>query len=490
MSRWVQRAAIGLASVLAVAGGSVVSTGGSTAGAGTTSRHPEGGGVPTATTDPSRYKNCEEPPGDALWEQATAEEVGFDAAKLAAAADYYRDQLQATMRVYRFNCLVHSGAYDPVMERFLTHMFSTTKPIMTLVAGVAIRQGLLSVDDTIGQYFPDKGDEAHRAITVKQLLQHTSGIEMHWPTELNDNAPDTVDVFMAQEMVHEPGTYYQYSQLGCNMMAALVEKAVGEKFQVFAQRELFEGIGILEGNYYWQKSREGQTYAYSGLYLRPVDMVRIGTLELGEGVYRGERIVDAQFIRDMATGSQLNPGFGYNTWVNAAPHSISVAINSRQELQRPLIASAPHDLYFSWGWRGRHIYVSPSLGMVVTVTPFAAQVPCPDAACTFMNGYPGQGPGSGPGAQLDGHQAAQAELNKGYHEFWRILMSAVADQQVPDPGPWDEPDDNEFDPDAFFGDPQGAVASNRTGEEIDNYPEYFADYGRVPGVYAKNMTTK
>jgi CubicO group peptidase (beta-lactamase class C family) len=485
LRHWALSTSVVLATIAGGFAGSV-----SPAQAGTKSLHPDGGGVPTTQTDATQFKNCQEPPADSLWEQAKAGDVGLDAAKLQAAADYYRDQLQASMRVYRFNCLVQTGHFDPVMERYLTHMFSTTKPTMTLVAGIAIRKGLLSVDDTVGKFFPDQGDDAHRAVTVKQLLQHTSGLEMHWPTELNDGAPDTVDRFMSLKFVHEPGTYYQYSQTGCNMMSAIVEKAVGEKFQVFAQRELFDKIGILKGNYFWSKDRAGWSYGYSGLYLRPIDMVRIGTLELQGGVYRGERIVDEQFVKDMATGSDVNPGFGYNTWVNAAPHSITVAINSRQELKRPIIASAPHDMYFSWGWRGRHIFVIPTLGMVVTVTPFDGQVPCPGAVCTFLNGYPGQGPGSGPGAQSDGHQVGQAELNKGYHDFFRILMSAVSDQKVPDPGEWDEPDDNEFDPDGFFGNPEGQMKSSGFGQKMENYPPYFADYAALPEIYARNMSTK
>ena len=479
----------GLFAVVALVA-SLVVTGG--ASASTKSLSPEGGGVPTTKTDPSKFKNCQEPPADSLWETAKPGEVGLDAAKLQAAADYWRDQLQATMRVYRFNCQVQTGTFDPVMERYLTEMFSTTKPTMTLVAGTAIRKGLLRVDDTIGKYFPNKGDDAHQAITVRQLLNHTTGTAMHWATDLNDNAPDAVDVFMAQKIEHTPGTYFQYSQLSCNMMAALIEKAVGEPFQKYAQRELFDKVGIIDGNWFWQKTRQGTTYGYSGLYLRPIDMIRLGTLMRQGGVYRGERIVDEQFIKDMATGTEANPGFGYNAWLNSAPHFITAGIGERQDEHRPIIASAPHDMYLTWGWRGRHIFVMPNLGMVITVTPFnPAQFPCPNAVCTFANGFPSQGPGSGPDAQLDGQsQIAQGELNKPYHELFRILMSGVTDQQIADPGPWDQPNDNGFNPNLFFGDPDASMKSNRTGEQMDNYPGYFADYAKLPGVYMKNMTTK
>jgi CubicO group peptidase (beta-lactamase class C family) len=485
MSQFRHWAAATSVALLTMTGGLAGS--GGPAHASTKSLSPEGGGVPTTKTDPSRFKNCQEPPGDTLWQTAKGDEVGLDDAALQKAADFYRDNLQSTMRVYRFNCLVKTGAFDPVEERVPAHMFSTTKPTMTLVAGRAIQLGLLSVDDTIGKYFPDRGDEAHRAITVKQLLQHTSGVYKNWTQELNDNIPDSVQYFMDLKIVHPPGTWYEYSQVGCNMMSAVVEKAVGMKFQDFAQKEVFDKIGILKGTYFWQRDRQGWTYGYSELYLRPIDMVRLGTLELQGGVYRGERLISDQFIKDMAIGSAENPGFGYNTWVNAAPYYVSVAINQRQVEQRPIIASAPHDMYFSWGWRGRHIFVMPNLGMVVTVTPVAAQVPTPGRVTTFLNGYPGQGVGSGPGAQMDGHQAGQAELNKGYHDYFRILMSSVKDQKVLDPGEWDQPDDNNFDPNLFIGDPSGTVAENHFENTTDNSS---ADYVNDPAVYAKAESTK
>src|SRR5438309_7820628 len=97
------RGKVGVLSALLVTGSLFLGGG---AGASTKSLSPEGGGVPTTRTDPAQFKNCQEPPGDTLWEQAKPGEVGLDAGKLQAAADYYRDQLQATMRVYRFNCLV------------------------------------------------------------------------------------------------------------------------------------------------------------------------------------------------------------------------------------------------------------------------------------------------------------------------------------------------------------------------------------------------
>ncbi|HLJ07825.1 MAG TPA: hypothetical protein VKX24_04760, partial [Acidimicrobiia bacterium] len=76
------------------------------------------------------------------------------------------------------------------------------------------------------------------------------------------------------------------------------------------------------------------------------------------------------------------------------------------------------------------------------------------------------------------------------HEFFRLLMSAVTDQKVADPGPWDKPDDNSFDPDQFIGNPQGQMNSAGFGKKMENYPAYFSNYAAVPGIFAKNMSTK
>jgi len=81
-------------------------------------------------------------------------------------------------------------------------------------------------------------------------------------------------------------------------------------------------------------------------------------------------------------------------------------------------------------------------------------------------------------------------MSKGHHEFFRLLMSAVTDQKVADPGPWDKPDDNSFDPDQFVGNPQGQMNSAGFGRKMENYPSYFSNYAAVPGVFAKNMSTK
>ena len=74
-------------------------------------------------------------------------------------------------------------------------------------------------------------------------------------------------------------------------------------------------------------------------------------------------------------------------------------------------------MVYSWGWRGRHHFIMPNLGLLVVSTPFDHDFEYnPQDIHTFpLN---------------------QGEQLEGYHEFFRILMRAVKDQTVKDPGPW------------------------------------------------------
>ena len=197
----------------------------------------------------------------------------------------------------------------------------------------------------------------------------------------------------------------------------MVEKAVGEDFQKFAQDQLFTPLGIKRPNWYWMRDQAGNTEGYSLLHMRPLDMVTFGQFLLQSGSWAGRQLVDPQFYRDALRGSDSNPAFGYQTWVNAAPRHVTIALTSREQNNHCLVPSAPNDMYMTWGWRGRHQFMMPNLGMMVVSTPFDHDF---DYSLEDVHTFPG----------------AQGEQGEGYHEFFRILMRAVRDQRIADPGPW------------------------------------------------------
>lgn len=113
---------------------------------------------------------------------------------------------------------------------------SVTKP-MTAFAVVALaRKGVLSLDDSISAYLPNVPENC-REITIRHLLQHTSGIP---GTNYGPNSSDIAEVtksYLRGGPQHKPGTRFEYWNQGYALLAAIISKETGQTYQE-AMREL------------------------------------------------------------------------------------------------------------------------------------------------------------------------------------------------------------------------------------------------------------
>ena len=134
-------------------------------------------------------------------------------------------------------------------------------------------------------------------------------------------------------------------------------------------------------------------------------------------MFRGQQLIDPAFLADARTGTAANPAYGYFMWLNSASHWVNGSIFKREEHDSPgLIVSAPRDMYMSWGYRGQHVFVIPSLDIVVTRTGETT----PDQWGTEPLADPGWA-------------VTMGEQKKGYYDFFKTLMEAVKDRQMPAP---------------------------------------------------------
>ena len=143
----------------------------------------------------------------------------------------------------------HFGASDadgavPITSRTRFNIGSATKMFTAMAIGIlADRRGELQLDAPIDRYLQGI-DAQFAAITVAQLLDHTSGLGDYFnPTnrraiDAAQTATDLLPLVWATPPAFAPGTKQAYSNSGYVVLGVIVEKLSGVPYADFVQREI------------------------------------------------------------------------------------------------------------------------------------------------------------------------------------------------------------------------------------------------------------
>lgn len=118
--------------------------------------------------------------------------------------------------------------------------------------------GRLSVDDSISKYFPDVPADK-RTITIHRLLTHTAG----FPGAIGDDLErvgrnEYVRRALSTKLLFEPGSRYEYSNVGYSLLAGIVELVSGKSYETFLRETLFVPAGMPKTGYHladWDPAR-------------------------------------------------------------------------------------------------------------------------------------------------------------------------------------------------------------------------------------------
>ena len=143
----------------------------------------------------------------------------------------------------------------PMTEDTIFQLASVTKQFTAAAVMLAVRRGLLSLEDDITKFFPEL--EKYKGATVRHLLTHTSGIpdyfdDADWFIDLwkkENRVPDNPEIvrFLLEteaEPYGAPGDQFHYSNTGYNLLAEIVERVTGTEFEEFLQKNIFEPAGM------------------------------------------------------------------------------------------------------------------------------------------------------------------------------------------------------------------------------------------------------
>jgi CubicO group peptidase (beta-lactamase class C family) len=317
----------------------------------------------SAPTTAAAAERCEDPAATD-WTEVAPAAAGMDAAKLNDAIAYATANEAQAVRVYRYGCRVGADLLGPVNANQKFQSWSLAKSIVALVFGRAMTRNLIGPDDPLGSLIPT-ADAAHGAITMRQLLTMTSGLRWNGLRDYNIFMPDRLHEALTVPVEKDPGTYWEYSQSGPALVAEATGNAVGEDFQVFAQRELFGPLGIEPGSWSWDRDSAGHTQGFFGLHMIPDDYARFGELMRNGGVWRGRRLLSKRFVREAITPLPQSGCYGWFIWLNASKPCVKPRVIDRPVSDERDFPRLPADAFQFAGLLGQLVTVFPGEGLVV-----------------------------------------------------------------------------------------------------------------------------
>ena len=315
------------------------------------------------------------------WKTASPESRGMDPKALETAWAGLKERGTTALLVIRHDRIVFER-YADGYDRHKPHY--TASMAKALVGGLglmlAMDDGRIKPNDSAGQYVPQwRDDPKRRAITVRHLVTHTSGIEdaeegnlphdrlTGWKGDFWKRLDPPRDPFtLARDeapVLDEPGERERYSNPGMAMLGycvtASLRGADDPDLRSLLWRRIMEPLGVPKSE--WSIGY-GATTIVDGLPLvatwgggscSPDAAARVGRLLLRKGDWEGRRLIDPSIVGAALKPSGLPGHSGLGWWVNAGPGGSK------------LWASAPVDAFGGAGAGQQLLLVVPSLDLIV-----------------------------------------------------------------------------------------------------------------------------
>jgi CubicO group peptidase (beta-lactamase class C family) len=134
---------------------------------------------------------------------------------------------------------------------------SMNKPFTGLAIGQLVEQGKLSYDDPLSKFLPDYPDaESAKKIKIKHLLSHTSGLGGDLFSPATEDAirkvstiQEWVEVGERKPLAFEPGTKWDYNNLGYVLLGRIIEIATGQSYYEYMEKNVFAPAGATSASF-------------------------------------------------------------------------------------------------------------------------------------------------------------------------------------------------------------------------------------------------
>jgi serine-type D-Ala-D-Ala carboxypeptidase len=234
-----------------------------------------------------------------------------------------------------------SPAVDPTESIYdlasLTKVVGTTTALMILYD-----EGKVRLDDPVSKFIPEFSGGDKDLVTVRLLLEHRSGLPAGRDLWRFTHSPEEArEAVIQTPLSYHPDQYYEYSDLGADMLGFIVEAASGQRLDQFLEEHVWKPLGMedtffkpadslrdriaptevnpprgypLRGEVHDENAFAlGGVAGHAGLFSTASDLAIFAQMMLNGGEYNGTRLIADSTVSLFTTRAARTRALGWDT---------------------------------------------------------------------------------------------------------------------------------------------------------------------------------
>ena len=234
--------------------------------------------------------------------------------------------------------------------------FAMAKSVTSILIGCAIADGYIGdVEEPVTKYIPELREEGFDKVTIKHLLQMTSGLKFNesYINPFGDAATfyygrNLEKNITRMKLKSEPGTTFNYQSGNTQLLGLVLDRALkGISITQYLQEKLWTPLSMeYDASWSIDRKEDGLEKTFCCINATAIDYAKIGRLFQNNGNWNGHQIISPEWVKTSTT-AELKDGsvdyYQYQWW----------------------LGSPEEGDYMAQGILGQYIYVHPTKNMVI-----------------------------------------------------------------------------------------------------------------------------
>jgi CubicO group peptidase (beta-lactamase class C family) len=296
-------------------------------------------------------------------------------AALGKVTDYAARTNSSALLIWYDGKLIDEHYFGDTQAETALASKSLAKPLSAVAIGRAIQLGKIrNLDQSVADYITEWRGTPKARMTIRHVLSMETGLleQSFVPGPDNPWSRAYLDPYHERYIVDEypltnpPGTLYGYSNAAADLVAIIIARATGERYDEFVARHVLKPIGAAGGTI-WLNRKNGSPHSGCCINLPARSWLKLAILLLDDGRVEGQPILPRNFVAEMRKASAHNPHYGLGVWLGQ-PYAERRGFMGPNSPAPKVWQSAPYhadDLFLFDGNGNQTIYIVPSRKLVI-----------------------------------------------------------------------------------------------------------------------------